>query len=505
MWAIYHLWQNQGNIENMITILSLITAFYLFYIIWSLLMNKTFLFALFTFLALVLSLWGLVQFTELLPSYNSSFAVTGPFDNPAGISASLVLLLPFSLYWCLQRKQRVIAIVIVCLIATVIILSRARAAILATVVILIFFFIRILRERDIKLFPAHYAIISASCLLLLAGMFIVKKDSANGRLLIWKCSAQLISSKPIFGYGGNGFYANYMNEQAEYFIKHPNSNYAILADNVRHPFNEFLKGTVNYGIVGLGLTLLLIIIPLWISRENDSLELFFIRLSLLSIGVCALFSYPLNYPFIRFMTVVLLAFVLAAAPQKSIIIKNSYLTKGIALLFSLGLLSATAYQVFYEYEWHKIAHRSLSGETSQMLPRYKSLHAHLNYKDLFLYNYAAELNIVGHYVESQRVGLECEKLWADYDLQMLMADNCRQLKKYSETETYLSKAAAMCPVKFMPLYQLTELYLETGRKDEAQELAQIILDKEVKIASPVINSIKNKMGKMLDDSNIIIE
>jgi len=41
----------------------------------------------------------------------------------------------------------------------------------------------------------------------------------------------------------------------------------------------------------------------------------------------------------------------------------------------------------------------------------------------------------------------------------------------------------------MPLFQLTELYQETERQKEAQELAQIILDKEIKIASPVINSI----------------
>jgi hypothetical protein len=88
---------------------------------------------------------------------------------------------------------------------------------------------------------------------------------------------------------------------------------------------------------------------------------------------------------------------------------------------------------------------------------------------------------------------------------MLMADNCLQLQQYCATESYLKKAAAMCPVKFMPLFQLTELYQETERQKEAQELAQIILDKEIKIASPVINSIKNKMGKVLDDSNITIE
>lgn len=144
----------------------------------------------------------------------------------------------------------------------VIILSRARTAILATAVILILFFIRLLKIRNIRLSFVHYAVIALCGLLLFAGLIFVKKDSADGRLLIWQCSAQLIFRKPVSGYGGNGFTANYMNEQAAYFTKHSDSKYAMLADNVRHPFNEFLKWTVNYGLTGLCLILLLIVIPL---------------------------------------------------------------------------------------------------------------------------------------------------------------------------------------------------------------------------------------------------
>lgn len=62
-------------------------------------------------------------------------------------------------------------------------------------------------------------------------------------------------------------------------------------------------------------------------------------------------------------------------------------------------------------------------------------------------------------------------------------------------------AAAMCPVKFMPLYQLTELYLKTGQKLEARRLAQKILDKKVKVPSQVINSIKSKMRNLLNESD----
>ena len=530
IWVVYHAWQHQGNVERITSIIVLAAAFFLFHAILSCFKNVKPLFALLAFVALALSLWGLGQLLGLLPSYNGLFIVTGPFDNPAGISASLALLLPFLLYFCRwsEKRYRLLVIIATSLVVTVIVFSRARTAILAVVVVSIFFLIRLLKERGIKMRPLHYGVISVSFLLVLAGLFLMKRDSANGRLFIWQCSARLVSEKPVLGYGGNGFTANYMNEQASYFVKSPESKQVMLADNIRHPFNEFIKCAVNHGLVGLFLTLLLIIIPLSVSCKNSCPEQFIARLSLLSIGVCALFSYPFNYPFVRLVLVILLAFILAADSRQnfttpnyfvklneqsqtclssaiarnSLTLVNGYLSKGIALLFSLVLLGTTAYQAYHQREWHRVAHRSLRGETDQMLPRYQSLYARLRYNDLFLYNYAAELNVAGGYDESMQIARECNALWADYDLQMLMADNCLQMQQYSEAESYLNKAAAMCPVKFMPLYRLTELYLETGQNEEARVLAQKIADKPVKIPSPVINSIKAKMTKLLIEPGI---
>jgi hypothetical protein len=53
-----------------------------------------------------------------------------------------------------------------------------------------------------------------------------------------------------------------------------------------------------------------------------------------------------------------------------------------------------------------------------MLPEYQVLHSKLKNNELFLYNYVAELNFSKHYEKSQSIACECERLWADYDLQM---------------------------------------------------------------------------------------
>jgi tetratricopeptide (TPR) repeat protein len=151
-----------------------------------------------------------------------------------------------------------------------------------------------------------------------------------------------------------------------------------------------------------------------------------------------------------------------------------------------------------EMLWRKIARRSLLGQTEQMLPEYERLRSALSGNELFLYNYTAELNVSGHYDKSLRVARECERLWADYDLRMLMADNCQQLQQYEEAEQYYRKAALMCPVKFMPLYCLAKLYDETGDKSRAQELAKIILNKKIKIPSSTIAFIQEEMRQLIE-------
>ena len=50
----------------------------------------------------------------------------------------------------------------------------------------------------------------------------------------------MIKDNPVTGYGSGGFLANYMNYQAEYFARDTDNKYAMLAGDVKHPFNEYI-------------------------------------------------------------------------------------------------------------------------------------------------------------------------------------------------------------------------------------------------------------------------
>lgn len=61
-------------------------------------------------------------------------------------------------------------------------------------------------------------------------------------------------------------------------------------------------------------------------------------------------------------------------------------------------------------------------------------------------------------------------------------------------ERHLILAAAMCPVRFMPLYELAKLYDVICRRDEALAMAKKIIDKDVKVSSPTVPPLKTKCG-----------
>jgi O-antigen ligase len=82
-------------------------------------------------------------------------------------------------------------------------------------------------------------------------LYHFKKDSADGRLLMWTVSLNMIKEKPLTGFVPGGFRKLYPLWQGEYIANRDDSLWTILADDVSSPFNEFLKTGIEQGIIGL--------------------------------------------------------------------------------------------------------------------------------------------------------------------------------------------------------------------------------------------------------------
>lgn len=490
------------NIEFLLSLLSL----YLFFILTKRIRLSHGQFCIgITFLGFAQSIYGLGQYFYILPDIAApSFRISGCFDNPAGFAATSIVCFPFAL--CLVREQKfyykVAGVVSSLAIIVGILLAQSRAGVVALLLITSAWSISLLAGKWREWYKPKTIIvfISIVAMLLIVGLYFWKKDSADGRLLIWQCSARMIAEKPLLGHGIGGFQREYMLYQAEYFKMQPDSKYSRLADIVKHPFNEYLLIWIEQGIVGVLLwsTMGWLVIRAYIRNRNVIGNNVFM-LCLLGIAVFACFSYPLNYPFVRLMLTLSAAFIMRSEPVfVNISFSIARVLKLLVLAVLVGVITLTGWLFYSEYYWNKIAQQSLAGETRKMLPQYAQLYPRMRNNGLFLYNYAAELNYIGEWGKSNQLMIECSQLYNDNDVQLILADNYQQQKQYAEAERHLKLACLMIPNRFIPPYRLVQLYKLQGRDTDVQKLARQIVDKQVKIPSSDIVEIKREMQKLIN-------
>lgn len=461
------------------------------------------------FLALVFVAAGIIEVLYAIINYKTSdIGISGHFDNPAGFSVTIVALVPFAVYLIAIKNLaiRVVGILAILVFLTGLFMSGSRAAIIAMSILGLIYLTRYTYPYFCRLYPIYKCLI----LLLIAAIFVsgaaclyfYKKDSADGRLLIWKSSWQMVAEKPMFGHGANSFKAKYMLAQASYFEQYPESRFADLADNVKHPFNEYLSFLVQYGWIGSTILALLLfsalrngLIPLTESKITA-------LLSLIGIAIFGLFSYPLYYPLILVLLGVIFSIITKKETENERNVKIKcwgllmFLLPVICLLFINSIKTIRC-----EKAWSGLKHTfNFNQNTDFIIKQYGDLYLEEKFDNVwFLYNYGAVLNRCGKYHESICVLKSCSQQMNDSDLQVLIADNYLKIGKYQQAEIHATLASRMCPNRFIPLYQLVLIYSETERKNEAYKIATKILDKPMKITSQNVIIIKQKVKKIIQE------
>jgi len=218
------------------------------------------LFILMVMLAGFESLFCLLQYAGIIPSLNSFFTVTGTWTNPNVTAMFLAMTFP-SLLYCIinfNTASRKRYIFLLCLVTLAVFLLKCRTAIIGAGIVSAF----ILQHHYniIQLFRKRFSPIvrSAILLTLLAFIFFLsffgynaKKESAEGRQLIWKLSAGMIGNKPS-GYGYGSFERNYNLAQASYFEAGKGTDEEkINASQALMAYNEYLENIIEGGVIGL--------------------------------------------------------------------------------------------------------------------------------------------------------------------------------------------------------------------------------------------------------------
>ena len=426
-------------------------------------------------------IYALAQFFKILPTYNRYYAYTGSFENPAVFAMLLSVCVPIAVYYAnnktCSKKEKILWWTGAAGMLVFIGFSESRTGFISAIISSVIVLLSASDTMRKKLLNRRTILILIPLVVLLVFLlYRFKADSANGRLLMWRVSMEMIKEHPVLGWGHDGFTAHYMEYQAQYLTENPDSPFILLADNVNNPFNEYLLLMVNYGLAGLSLLLVLLVLLIkCLKLLSEAYKPLMIGWAV-GVMVWSFFSYPFSVPFV-WIIAVLISFV-AFFP----LVCNHYeITGATASIISLIGLFVAIYSFIPEREWKVISQRSMLGDTEAVLPDYDKLYNRLNRSWRFMYNYGAELHHIKHYNESLTILEECQAMLNDYDVQMLIGDCFHNTGDTIEAIEHYNYAGKMVPSKFLPQYYIMKLYMDKGDTLNATTTANAILTKDVKV------------------------
>jgi len=328
------------------------------------------------------------------------------------------------------------------------------------------------------------------CTYLISGLYSYKKDSADGRILIWKISLEMVKDKPILGYGFDGFRKNYMNYQAAYLQeKQLPETINNLADDNHHAFNEFLRIIIEQGIIGV---IILFIFLTTIGYTIYKYKLYIDTVSrtiiscLTALLFFSFFSYPLSTFHINALIVILLAG-LACSSQDTPIWKLQIRSISLIIPYSIIFFISSVYLFSYSKansDWLNTLKGVYTNDNILEEARKK-----LSGNPYFLSTYGKYLNKKKRYSKAASILSQSIKEYPSYYTVMELGISYKAQKKYTEAMHCFVKAMHMIPHKIKPLYFMMELYYDQKNYKSAIQLSNRILCKQPKIRSSELNII----------------
>lgn len=278
-----------------------------------------------------------------------------------------------------------------------------------------------------------------------------------------------------------------------------------MADNIEYAFNEFLQLGIEHGLIGLSLMLLFIYAIIRNTKISDPVVMGAMA-SLSAVFVCCLASYPLHI----FSVLVNCVFFIAIAatstqsvPKQVGLLKELNLSAGLIM----AVLALTCWAGVSEYKrfsslnsWEKAAQFALEGNVNQAFNIYSEVYPSLSKHGKFLYNYGSELIIAGESNTGIKILETSKQVYSHSNIYLYLGNGYESLGNYLKAEQCYLKAMSMVPSRFLPKYQLFQLYTKFGVDDKCRQIARQIVYFPVKIESVEVKKIKSHAQAYLQES-----
>ena len=472
--------------------------------------------SLFSWILILLSsieaVWGLLQLAGCAMPGNLLFTLTGTFNNPGPYSGYVAVgyMLCFNEWLGLKEKGRrtpvyfVVEIVLVLLLC-VLIAAMSRAAWLAVVVSSVWLcFVRYswhrrlshyLHENKWKVISGGVMLLSVCVGLLCILGFVIKGNSALGRLFIWKLCIQAIAGQPLTGYGDGSFMHVCGVLQEKHFAS---GDYEAWEEYVagipEYAFNDYLQIAVEKGLLVLILFLAIICLAWYRSYRRKKYGFCAV---LMSLSVFAFFSYPLQIPVLQvtFYAIIGMCF------WEDILRSRFWLVLIVLFLGGTGWAICTDNSYSAYVNWKKDSRWYYNGKYEIAEEKYVRLYPLLKGNHNFLYEYGHILYELGKYEQSVDIVEEALELCNTQVVWYLQGMNYWKLNRYEEAEKCLIRSRNVLPIRIYSYYVLTKFYADPVcfQPEKMKENARIVLTKEPKVMSKAIEDMREKVRALLEE------
>lgn len=405
------------------------------------------------------ALYGNLQLLGFAESRNSWFVISGSFTNPGPFAGfiGIVWIISWGMFffrkriflqlcshWVLQPStikifQYFSILIPSCGIVCIFFIlpsTQSRAAWLATIIGLLIFLLHknysIFHIRSIK---QHKLIVAILILFMCFGVYEAysfKKESADGRLFIWKISSRIIEDNPLLGIGFDNFQKEYMKRQENYFRENNDRQEILSADNVFCSYNFFLQFIVENGLLGLCFVLILCYGLVKSKDFNEPLQLIAF-VGLVGVVVFGFFSYVSHILPIKLLTVLLLASIANFKKDRRLTIRLESFVKTtiiLSLLSAIVLNSGLIYKYSnFFYTWKKALVYYSRGLYNESIYQFESAYRLVPNNGEMLTNYGKVLFVNAEYSKSLEILREAKKNSNSELLEIHLGNTYKALKK----------------------------------------------------------------------------
>ncbi|WP_291529866.1 O-antigen ligase family protein [Bacteroides sp. UBA939] len=460
----------------------------------------------------LLACWGYLQYFGYISSNSNFFLLTGPFHNPAILAVMLSLLLSVVLnsvilfcgYFRKYRILLMLSITILLFGTSLLILTYARASYVALLLSVLYSLYQKFIVNKQKRNQLLYLIgILFFIFTTIGGTYILKPESANGRLLIWKVSWEMIQDKPLMGHGKGGFAANYLYYQANYMKTSASPAEKVLAGSTHLAFNEPLRIVVEHGLIGLFAYLAFIIGIFLLYRDKNHIAII-LKSLLIGIITWGIFAYPDQVFPVLTLWVICIACYLnkrSGSGKSSLSVNRTFSITLIAVVYCASLFLSTKVWIKWK-SYHELyaclnAHdfREVFKQTDYFADFRKEMRNDISFSYLYckltkMENQDREFIHTVHYLEEK---------FPSPELLLMKGDYLKEKSLWKEAEAAYKLAADMVPALQMPRGKLAFMYNEIGRRKEAVEIAREILDEHVKVYGFETFKLHRELKRIFED------